>query len=323
VTLTAAQALEQYVDLPSTQKTEFANLVFYNELKESGRAAGRTAGGLKRYSRGFSAIAELFPSERDGKPIAFQGDVNLFFSQIKTEQGGDIEIMAPGGLVNAGLANPGSLAKPASQLGIVTVKGGSIRSYVRDDFQVNQSRVFTLQGGDILIWSSYGNIDAGKGAKTARATPPPQLIIRGDQFILDTTNSVAGSGIAVLLALEGIIPGDVDLIAPRGEVNAGDAGIRAAGNINIAAVRVVGADNIRVGGAATGVPLSESAGVSSAVTGASNVGASAAKSAEDATKSLASSAAAMAPKEAFRPSFISVELLGIGDEHSKEDAKDK
>ena len=313
-TLSVDAALARYAALPDAQKTEFANRVFYLELRAAGRFASQNAGGIERYARGFDAISSLFPETRNGSPVSYRGDVNLFFSQIKTEQGGDIDIMAPGGLVNAGLANPGGLGKSASQLGIVTARGGSIRSFVKDDFLVNQSRVFTLQGGDILIWSSEGNIDAGKGAKTARATPPPQLIVRGEQFILDTTNSVAGSGIAVLLARAEVIPGDVDLIAPRGEVNAGDAGIRAAGNINIAAVRVVGADNIQVGGISTGVPAASTGSIAAGLTGVSNLAGDATSSAEQATRALAETAAQSSDlQKSFRPSFITVELLGLGD----------
>src|SRR5262249_63051 len=47
------------------------------------------------------------------------------------------------------------------------------------------------------------------------------------------------------------------LIAPRGEVNAGDAGIRVVGDLNIAAQVVVGVENIQVSGAAAGVPKVE------------------------------------------------------------------
>jgi len=181
---------------------------------------------------------------------------------------------------------------------------------VRDDFLVNQSRVFTLQGGDILIWSSEGNIDAGKGAKTATATPPPQVVIRGDRIILDTSRSVEGSGIGVLLAREGVEPGDVDLIAPKGEVNAGDAGIRVAGNLNIAALRVVGAGNIQVGGVSTGVAAPTSANVGG-LAGTSSVSQEAAKSAQQATEQAAQ--ATVASREA-KPSFLTVEVIGLGED---------
>lgn len=305
--LSDAEAFAQYLALPPDRQVEFGNRMFYSELKASGREAVQRTGGLERYSRGFAAIDKLFAQSVDG-------DVSLFFSQIKTEQGGDIDIMAPGGLVNAGLASPGAIAKQASDLGVLTIRGGTIRSYVRDDFEVNQSRVFTLQGGDILIWASFGDIDAGRGAKTASATPPPRVVIRNDQIVLDTTNSVAGSGIGVLLAADGVVPGDVDLIAPRGEVNAGDAGIRVAGNLNIAAERFVGADNVKVGGSSSGVPAADT-GAAAAGAAASASGAAAA-----ATQGVADVARA-GQQSGFRPSFISARVLGFGDEGSSGEAE--
>jgi hypothetical protein len=67
-----------------------------------------------------------------------------------------------------------------------------------------------------------------------------------------------GAGIGVLDALQdagGRTRSRLDLIAPRGEVNAGDAGIRVVGDLNIAAQVVVGLENIQVsGGTASGVP---------------------------------------------------------------------
>jgi hypothetical protein len=302
------QAFSQFNALPIDRKIEFADQVFYSELRASGRAAAQTSGGLERYSRGFAAIDALFPEKRNGAVLDYRGDVNLFFSQIKTERGGDIDIMTPGGLVNAGLASPGQLKKPGGQsnLGVLTIRGGSIRAYVREDFLVNQSRVFTLGGGDIMLWASYGDIDAGRGAKTASATPPPQVVIRNDQVVLDTTNSVSGSGIGVLLATAGIAPGDVDLIAPRGEVNAGDAGIRVAGNLNIAALRVLGADNIQVSGASTGVPVAQSTGaVASVAAGAGSTAAAATQGAADLARSGMQDSG-------YRPSFITVRVLGFG-----------
>jgi filamentous hemagglutinin family protein len=239
--------------LAQAESAQRLNDAFFAILRGVGRNAATT--GSKDYSAGYAAIAALFP-ESSGP---YDGDIKMYFSQVKTEQDGGIDLLAPGGMVNAGLAAGGGLDKGASQLGIVTARGGSVRAMVRDDFAVNQSRVFTLQGGDILIWSSEGDIDAGKGAKTAATTPPPQIIVRGDKIILDTSNSVSGSGIGVLLGKEGIEEGSVDLIAPKGAVIAGDAGIRALGNIYLAASQVKGADNIQAGGKQVGVPQVEAA----------------------------------------------------------------
>jgi len=238
----------------------------------------------------------------------YSGNVNLFFSQIKTEQGGEIELRVPGGLVNAGLASPGTLAKSASDLGIVTVRGGSVQAVVLDDFQVNQSRVFTLGGGDIRLWSSYGNIDAGKGAKTASATPPPQIVIRDGKFVLDTSRSVEGSGIGVLLTREGIEPGNVDLIATLGLVDAGDAGIRSAGNLNIVANVVLNALNIQVGGTQTGAQVVAAPNMTTATTTNTDSQTSSAVA-----RAAEASAQSTAVKAATRlPSFITVEVIGFG-----------
>lgn len=288
--------------------------LFFDELKQAG--IDHSKGG--NYDRGFNAVATLFPA------AVSPGDINLFFSQIKTEQGGDIELMAPDGQVNAGLASANGYTKTsppetdASVLGIVTVDGGSIRSFSRGDFLVNQSRVFTLGGGDILIWSSEGDIDAGKGSKTASATPPPTIVTDPTTGIVtvDTSNAVSGSGIAVLLAKPGISAGRTDLIAPKGTVNAGDAGIRAAGDLNIAALRVVGAENIQFGGVATGVPTANSGGLGTGLNGLAAVADNGVAS--EITKSLAENSENLQKiKQAmadFRPTFITVEVIGLGDQ---------
>jgi hypothetical protein len=188
-----------------------------------------------------------------GEAITNPGNLNLFYSQIRSERGGSIELMVPSGLINTGLAVAGNLGKPATDLGIVSVRGGDVDAFVRNDFQVNQSRVFTLGGSDLLAYSALADIDAGRGAKTASATPPPTLRIINGQITYDFSSAVAGSGIAALTSTGGA-PGTVDLFAPYGQINAGEAGIRSAGNINLGARVIIGAENISAGGVTSGVP---------------------------------------------------------------------
>ena len=262
----------------------------------------------------FSGGRTTLEALRDLWFARYAGDVNLFFSQIKTEQGGDIELRVPGGLVNAGLANPGAIGKPASDLGIVTVRGGTVRGSVLTDFQVNQSRVFTLQGGDILLWASLGNIDAGRGAKTATATPPPQVVFKGDRFVLDTSRSVEGSGIGVLLSREGIEPGDVDLVAPAGVVDAGDAGIRSAGILNVAAVVFNNAANAQAGGGTLGIATTTTSSLGG-LSGTSAAVSDATRSVQQATEKLSERSA---PVERPRqPSFLTLEVLGLGEDDER------
>jgi filamentous hemagglutinin len=160
------------------------------------------------------------------------------------------------------------------------------------------------------MWSSNGNIDAGRGSKTASSTPPPLVVVdlKTGAFTLDATQSIVGSGIRVLLGNKNVVPGTVDLFAPTGEINAGDAGIGAAGNIFLGALHVVGADNINFGGTSAGVPVAAPPPVT--VSGMGNMQ-DASKAADQATQSLS---AAKEDMESFKPTFLSVEVIGLGDE---------
>jgi hypothetical protein len=145
----------------------------------------------------------------------------------------------------------GGSAKSAAEVGIVSVAGGSVRAAVRDSVEVNQSRVFTLAQGDVLLWAGLGNLDAGRGAKTVTGAPPPLFGLDAQgRVVVDTSGSFSGSGIAVLDKASAL-----DLYAPLGEINAGDAGIKSAGNLFLGATVVRGADNIAVGGSTQGATL--------------------------------------------------------------------
>jgi Filamentous haemagglutinin family outer membrane protein len=137
---------------------------------------------------------------------------------------------------------------------------------VQDEFLVNRSRVFTLREGDILIWSSQGDIDAGRGAKTVVGAPAPVLRLNADgRLELDTSGSFTGSGIAVLNA-----DSELDLYAPQGAIDAGEAGIRASGNAFFGAQVIRGADNLQIGGNAVGAPPPPpTVGATAGLTGAS------------------------------------------------------
>ena len=313
----------------ATDFSPVVSQVFFDQLTLAGKEhnAGKdgkkdSTGQVMGYQRGYDAIASLFPGSD------YKGDLNLFASQIKTYRGGNIDLFVPGGQINAGLANaPADLigskgnteAARAAVLGVVTQKGGSVRSYSRGDFLVNSSRVFTLQGGDIVLWSSEGNIDAGKGAKTALAVPPPIIITKADGTTsVEYQGAATGSGIRVLLTGDAA-PGEVNLIAPKGTVNAGDAGIGSAGNINIAAAQVVGAANINFAGTSTGVPVAQTGSLAAGLTGVSTVPGDAGKAGADAA---AAQAASQKAKEDFRMAYLSVDVIGFGNGSEDCDKKD-
>jgi len=238
-----AEALQTFAALPVEQQLLHMNRVLASELRSAGRAASALSG-VERdaaYQRAYDALAALFPEGLSG------GNVDMGASQIKTMQGSNITVHAPRGGLNVGQV--AGVAKGAGDLGMVTTAGGDITASVRDDIAVNRSRIFTVAQGDILLWASQGDIDAGRGAKTVTGAPPPVYRLVNGQIVVDTSGSYSGSGIAVLNE-----DSDLDLYAPKGEINAGDAGIKSAGNAFFGAVRFVGADNLQVGGAVSGGP---------------------------------------------------------------------
>lgn len=271
--LGADAALDLFSGLSVAEQRPLLLDVLFSELRESGREAASVG-----FERGFAAIGGLFPQAGD-----FAGSISMFFSQIYTLAGGDVNLIVPGGLLNVGLAKPPEnlpVTKQPSDLGIVAQRDGDVRIFTDGDVLVNQSRIFTLLGGDILIWSSKGDIDAGRGAKSAISAPEPQVIVdQNGQIKVEFSDAIAGSGIRGILTSEDVEPGDVDLIAPAGEINAGDAGIGSAGNLNLVAVTVVGADNISAGGLATGVP--GDSGVGAGLAGVNSLTASATEAGAD------------------------------------------
>lgn len=314
---------------PELQRERVREMMF-TALRTTGRDSNdRASQYAGEYARGYAALELVFPGigekNPDGSFKNYRGDINLFASRILTERGGDIEFMTPGGKLIVGLSNtpkevlatetPGKGVglKDSGVLGMATVEAGDIRGFARGDILVNQSRILTVAGGDVLLWSSEGDIDAGKGKKTATSVPPPLIQVDKDGNVTQILQGAAtGSGIGALKTgtLEA---GDVDLIAPKGTVNAGDAGIRAR-NLNIAAQVVLGADNISVSGTSSGTPVADMSAVTATTSGATSAGNDVSKTTEALSQNLADAArAAEELKKAFKPTFISAEVIGHGD----------
>jgi len=316
--LSFAQAQADFAGFSAAQQTALVDAVFFNELLLSGRSANSGSGA--GFAQGYAAIDALFPKSRStGSP--YSGNLTLSSSQIYTDDGGDISILVPGGEIDVGLANtpPGVPSKPASSLGIVAEGSGDIDIYSLGDVNVNTSRIFTLGGGNILIWSTLGSIDAGNGSKSSLSVPPPSISISSTgQVTLNFGSSLAaGSGIRTIQTSDSVPPGNVDLDAPVGTVNAGDAGIAASGNINIAAAHVIGASNISFGGTAAGVPADVSS-LGASLSGASSAAAGTTTSSTGAAEE-GGPAKQVAPIAGAALSWLDVFVTGLGEENCKPD----
>ncbi|MDF0491410.1 filamentous hemagglutinin family protein [Sphingomonas sp. H39-1-10] len=273
----------------------------------------------------------------NGQPEVAQrvltGNADLRLATIQTARGGDISILAPGGSMIAGSVvriseqatrrytaftgyNPSGLQSlltgnfarrmaqgivsiPIGYEGVLTLEGGRVNSFTDGDFILNQSRVFSLANGDITMWSSNGDLAAGQGPKSASNFPP--VTVRFDRNGLSEVNSagsVAGAGIGSFQRTPDDPASNVILVAPVGEVDAGDAGVRASGNIVVAAARVANADNFKAAGDITGVPTTTATMVVATP--------------QDASSAIAAQAAQAANSNQQRDqrSLITVDVLG-------------
>jgi hypothetical protein len=204
--------------------------------------------------------------------------------------------------------------------GIYTQLGGDIGLFARGregvaesgDLNINEARVMTFWGGDIVMWSDYGNINAGRGSKTAISKPDtssgfqPPAVGSGIRTLTYDADGPEGPG-------REPNPGDLYIFAPEGEIDAGEAGISGA-NVFLGAVTVTNAQNIEVGGTGVGVPDTSAAPGLGALSGAGGL--------SDAGNAAESAAVTGSAQQRFSkyveelskdlvPKWIAVEVIGF------------
>jgi hypothetical protein len=290
---------------------------FYAVLNQSGKDALKTESKDGDYEEGYAAIKTLFGEQPN------KGEILTRAREIRTVTGGSISLSsAAGGITMASEIFGNPLTPP----GIVTEYGGSISTFTDGSVDIGQARIFTLRGGDIMMWSSKGNIAAGTAARTVVTAPPTRVVIDVNSANVETDlgGLATGGGIGVLASVEGVKEGSVGLFAPKGFIDAGDAGIRSTGNIQIGAQVVLNSSNINSGGATTGAAVAAPSAPSvSSVTSASNsAAASTASTPKPAENKQESNTAAT---DNSLPTVYTVEVIGYGggsdDEENDEEKK--
>ncbi|MBN6149807.1 filamentous hemagglutinin family protein [Xanthomonas sp. AmX2] len=325
--LPVAQAWTAFQQLPGEDRRLLVERVFLDVLKQVGEGyADPASADYQQYARGYQAIEALYPARLGYTANNLQGGANgaaarvdtgaldMRGSTLQTEEGGDIRVLGPGGGMQVGsaLAPPavfdtqGTVLIGPAQQGILALGQGDVGVFTDASVLLAQSRIFTQRGGDLAMWSSNGDINAGKGAKTSSEKSRASYQCDLDRYCtLNARGQVSGAGIATLRVDPADPQGDVVLVAPRGTVDAGDAGIRVSGNLIVASQFVANADNIQVQGDTVGVGSAR--GVDGGTLSAAS---NAAAAVSDAVGDMASRGNTP-PREA--PSVITVQVIGLGD----------
>ena len=216
------------------------------------RTAGRfDAAAGTPYAKALTDLAAAYAAQ--GVPGL--NDIGMASNQIKVEQTGQLSLFAPRGGVLVGQPVATLSTKGADELGLFTLGGGTLTAMARDNVDVYRSRIFTVAGGDIALWSSLANIDAGRGKTDAAVVPPPRLVLDPKTGVakLDIGGAVTGSGIGALVSQPNQAPSDVTLIAPKGFIDAGEAGIRAdRGRVTLGADVVLNTGSIKASSGVSG-----------------------------------------------------------------------
>lgn len=303
--LAANDAMQQYLALTTDDQAPLAYAVFRQEMVYATKDYSLTA----QTARGDAEIASLFPRSD------YNGDILMYQSQIRTARDADINIMVPGGILNAGVSAGPALTH---DIGIVTERGGNINVYADKGFQVNQSKVSTLYGGDLSAWVSHGDINAGRGSKDAVSAPQRVVNPDNDGNIRVEVKGVAtGSGLSTSTydpdgptGPKGPEAGTIYLAAPRGTLDAGEAGVSSGGNLFVGAQVISNASNITAVGSSNGVPAADTGSLAGAVANVSNTAAGVTNSM---TENLANQMTNQnaAPKEL--PAIVTVKTIRLED----------
>ena len=344
---TQADALAFFLNpanVPATSQDAFLRNVFYAELLASGQQYNDPTSRFHlSYARGRQAIDALLPGQANavtmnGTPAGYAGAVTmasgtvtglfqvdakgnpvldakgnpvpvLLDAGVATERGGDIQILAPGGQIVLGTSGG---AAPGGGTGLITNGAGNIDVFSLGSVLLGKSRIFTNAGGNIQIWSAAGDINAGIGARTTVVFNPPVISFDSTGGIVEVPAiPSSGAGIATEQPFPSIPAGNIDLTAPLGTIDAGEAGVRSSGNLNLAAARLANTAGFSAGGKTSG-----NSGAPTVSLGAVEAAGAAAGAGQQAAQNLAGN-----HTQDQTPSIIEVDVLSVSGESEEQKRK--
>jgi filamentous hemagglutinin family protein len=222
-------------------------------------------------------VASMFDDSGD-----VTGDISLVSSQIyNNSSSGAIYTLAKGE-IDVGLSKvetPPILASSdagnggSDETGITTNGGGPISLFAGSDINVNQSRIMTSDGGNILV-VSLGDVYAGTGSTVAYASSETAYEWNNDGTLtLSYVPSAFGSGIRAIepYGSDDSADWNAAVYVFDGIIDAGEAGI-GGNNVTLYASEILNVQNVSVEGSAAGFSTETDTGTSvSGLTGNSSL----------------------------------------------------
>jgi hypothetical protein len=190
--------------------------------------SGYVVGGPGRFNINASSIdlgntAGVETSGGAALDLTVAGDLSMLTSRIATIAGGDLTVSSVSGTIDLGSQNL-FIPNQGNAYGIYTSGPSDVSVTARGDVNINGSRIAAYDGGNVYVESSFGNVNVGSGGNTYANVP-----LVGGAF---GSAQIYGSGIvAVSLpsayrpAGGGVVPGNITVNTPRGDIISSVAGI--------------------------------------------------------------------------------------------------
>ncbi len=190
---------------------------------------GATAGVVSYGPRGNPALAQRFDRGAD-IALSLTGDLDMFSTRIASLSGGSIDLTVDGH-INAGSRD--FTSSDTTARGIYTVDRSDITVIARGDIDINGSRIAAYDGGNVVVRSLEGNVNAGTGV-SGSATVEKIYVDPITRRILSYSPTIPGSGILATTfppSLDPAFPnsqatvGDILVETPRGDIIASAGGV--------------------------------------------------------------------------------------------------
>ncbi len=190
---------------------------------------GATVGIVSQGPRANAALAKYFTEGADIN-VLLAGDLDMFSTKIASLNGGNI-FVSVNGRVSVGSRD--FTAGGQAARGIFTVDPSDVTVIAQGNINVNGSRMAAYDGGNVLVRSLEGNVDAGTGG-TGAATVEKIYVDPVTRVIRSYSPTIPGSGILATTfppSLDPAFPasrnhvGDILVETPRGDIIASAGGI--------------------------------------------------------------------------------------------------